>query len=223
MNVVIFTGAGMSAESGLGTFRDAGGLWEKYKIEDVATPQAWFTNPKLVLEFYNERRKQNNLALPNDAHLALKELERYHHVSIITQNIDDLHERAGSENVLHLHGEITKGKTSVDSIDFFKIEGDINIGDKDAKGKQIRPHVVWFGEPVPEMERAEQIAENADLFIVIGTSLNVYPAAGLLDHISSECNLMLIDPNEVHITRPCRIIKETAVVGVPKLIKELMT
>ena len=221
-NIVILTGAGISAESGLGTFRDSGGLWEKFKIEDVATPEAWIKNPKLVLEFYNERRRQCKIAKPNKAHFALVELAEHFNVSIITQNIDDLHERAGSKNVLHLHGEITKAKTSALSIDFFDIEDDINIGDIKEK-QQIRPHVVWFGESVPEMTNAETIAESADIFIVIGTSLNVYPAAGLVDHISSMCKLIIIDPNTVQLNdSSASLISEKATVGVPSLVDKLI-
>ena len=222
MNIVILTGAGISAESGLGTFRSSGGLWEKFKIEDVATPMAWKKNPQLVLNFYNERRKQCKLAKPNKAHLALAELANYHNVSIITQNIDDLHERAGSRNITHLHGEILKAKTSELTREYYHIEKDIKLGDFN-NGKQLRPHVVWFGEAVPEMDNAEEIAVTADLFIVIGTSLNVYPAANLINHIKKDCPLILIDPNELNIENSnARIIKVNATVGVPLLVKELI-
>ena len=180
MKIVIFTGAGISAESGLGTFRNSGGLWEKFAIEDVATPEAWSRNPKLVLDFYNQRRSDSKNANPNRAHLALKKLEDYHEVHIITQNIDDLHERAGSKNILHLHGEIMKAKTSEQSQDFHPVEYGIELGDLGKDGLQLRPHVVWFGEAVPELERAILITEQADIFIIIGTSLNVYPAASLV-------------------------------------------
>lgn len=222
MNIVILTGAGISAESGLGTFRDSGGLWEKFKIEDVATPQAWMRNPKLVLDFYNERRKQNNIAKPNKGHFALTELASHHQVSIITQNIDDLHERAGSSNVLHLHGEIMKGKTSELSTDYVLLTGDIELGDL-YKGKQLRPHVVWFGESVPKMDEAEKLANQADLFIVIGTSLNVYPAAGLVDSVKENCQVIVVDPNaEALDMSNAVLISEVASIALPKLVNELI-
>ena len=223
MNIVILTGAGISAESGLGTFRSSGGLWEKFKIEEVATPTAWTRNPELVLRFYNDRRKQNNQAVPNQAHNALVELAQYFNVSIITQNIDDLHERAGSSNVLHLHGEILKCKNSELSTHHYPIQGDIKIGDVCREGKQLRPHVVWFGESVPEMQNAELITQMADLFIIIGTSLNVYPAANLINFTRNGCDLILIDPNEIKTTSAiARFIKEKATIGVPQLVKELI-
>jgi len=222
MNIVILTGAGVSAESGLGTFRDSGGLWETFKIEDVATPEAWKRNPKLVLDFYNERRRQNKQAEPNKAHFALAELAKHHSVSIITQNIDDLHERAGSTNVLHLHGEIMKGKTAENSTDYFDITDRIELGDL-YKGKQKRPHVVWFGESVPKMDEAEVIANQADLFIVVGTSLNVYPAAGLVSYVHENCQLIVVDPNaeELKMTNAV-LISEVASIALPKLVDELI-
>lgn len=224
MNIVILTGAGISAESGLGTFRSSGGLWEKFKIEDVATPLAWKKNPELVLNFYNERRKQCNIAEPNKAHYALVELSNHFNVSIITQNIDDLHERAGSKNIIHLHGEILKAKTSELTNEYFHITKDIKLGDKCDNGKQLRPHVVWFGEAVPEMDNAAQISLTADIFIVIGTSLNVYPAANLINRTKKNCQLILIDPNELKIQdSTARIIKENATIGVPMLVQELIT
>ena len=223
MKIVILSGAGISAESGLGTFRDSGGLWEKFKIEDVATPEAWKKNPELVLSFYNERRRQNNAAKPNLAHLELQRLENYFDVQIITQNIDDLHERAGSLNVLHLHGEIKKAKTSELSQRYYDVEGDINIGDFGDNGLQLRPHVVWFGESVPELENAVIITNEADIFIVVGTSLNVYPAANLIHYTKAECECFLVDPNEVdhHQTR-MNHIKSKATVGVPELVEKLI-
>ena len=225
MKIVILSGAGISAESGLGTFRDADGLWEKYRIEDVATPEAWLKNPKLVLDFYNERRRQNYLAKPNLAHTALAELAGYFEVSIITQNIDNLHERAGSKNVLHLHGEITKAKTSELSNDYIDIEGDIIFGDLGPDGLQLRPHVVWFGESVPELEKAELLVRKADLLIIIGTSLKVYPAANLVHYAHENCKIVLIDPNEISIGDSgliSRIIKEKASIGVPSFIDFLI-
>lgn len=180
-HIVVFTGAGVSAESGLKTFRDSDGLWENYRIEEVATPEAWERNPKLVLEFYNMRRKQCMEAQPNKAHQLIAELEKYYNVSVITQNIDDLHERAGSTNVLHLHGEIMKVRSSVDDNLIYPIKKwNLELGEKCEKGSQLRPHIVWFGEPVPMMEKAIEIVQTADVFIVVGSSLVVYPAAGLL-------------------------------------------
>ena len=181
---VVLTGAGISAESGLKTFRDAGGLWEGYRIEEVATPEAWQRNPRLVLDFYNMRRREVKRAQPNMAHLKLAELERQFDVRIITQNIDDLHERAGSSKVLHLHGEIFKMRSSLHPELIYPIEGDIHPGDCAEDGAQLRPHVVWFGEPVPAMADAIAWVEEADIFAVIGTSLQVYPAAGLLFQLS---------------------------------------
>ncbi len=222
MNIVILTGAGVSAESGLGTFRESGGLWEKFKIEDVATPDAWVRHPELVLDFYNERRKQNNLAKPNKAHYALVELEKQHQVFIVTQNIDNLHERAGSSNVLHLHGEISKAKTSELSTDYVLVEESIELGDL-YKGKQLRPHVVWFGESVPKMEEAEVLTESADLLIVIGTSLKVYPAAGLVNLVDVNCQIIIVDPNADELEMPnALLISEVASIAMPKLVDELL-
>ena len=222
MNIVILTGAGISAESGLGTFRDSGGLWEKFKIEEVATPEAWSKNPALVLDFYNERRQQNILAKPNKAHFALAELAKYHTVSIVTQNIDDLHERAGSSNVLHLHGEIMKGKTSELSTDYVLVKNKIELGDL-YKGKQLRPHVVWFGESVPKMDEAEALTEAADLLIVIGTSLKVYPAAGLVNLVDVNCQIIIVDPNADELEMPNAVlISEVASIAIPRLVNELI-
>ena len=222
MNIVVLTGAGISAESGLGTFRDSGGLWEKFRIEDVATPEAWAKNPALVLDFYNERRKQNNSAKPNKAHFALAELAKYHTVSIVTQNIDDLHERAGSSNVLHLHGEIMKGKTSELSTDLVLLTDKIELGDL-YKGKQLRPHVVWFGESVTKMDEAEALTEAADLLIVIGTSLKVYPAAGLVNLVDVHCQIIIVDPNADELEMPNAVlISEVASIAIPRLVNELI-
>ncbi len=183
-HIVVFTGAGISAESGLRTFRDADGIWEQYAIEEVATPEAWTKNPRKVLEFYNQRRQQVRQARPNAAHYALAELADYYRVSIITQNIDDLHERAGSSNVLHLHGEIMKSRSTKDPRLLYALgDRDIDLGDKCELGSQLRPHVVWFHEDVPEFEKAITITRQADLFVVIGTSLTVYPAASLLEYV----------------------------------------
>ena len=223
--IIVFTGAGISAESGIRTFRDSDGLWEEYNINDVATPLAWQKNKELVLEFYNKRRKQVNEAKPNEAHLALKKLEKKYDVRIITQNIDDLHERAGSKNVLHLHGEINKCRSTVDETLVYPIKGDgIKFGDICSKGSQLRPHIVWFGEAVPMMEIAYELAAMADIFIVIGTSMVVYPAAGIIDYVPDKIRKYLIDPNEIKISgiNNIIIIKEKASIGLRKLVDELM-
>lgn len=224
--LVVFTGAGISAESGIKTFRDSNGLWEEFDINEVATPEAWERNRTLVLDFYNQRRKQVMEARPNEAHLALVELEKKYDVTIITQNIDDLHERAGSKKVLHLHGEITKSRSTVDSSLTYKIKGsELQLGEKCEKGSQLRPHIVWFGEMVPQMESAYLIAEKADIFMVIGTSLAVYPAAGLIDHTAHHIPKYLIDPSDVKVNgiNNLKIIREKASTGLPKLVNELLT
>ena len=186
-NLVVFTGAGVSAESGIQTFRDSDGLWESYDIMDVATPEAWRRQPEVVLEFYNARRSQVIKAQPNLAHKIIAQLEASFNVSVVTQNIDDLHERAGSSSILHLHGEVRKARSSVDYHLLYDIDGEeIKWGDKCAHGSQLRPHVVWFGEAVPEMEHAEEIVRAADILVVVGTSLNVYPAAGLVSITRSD-------------------------------------
>ncbi len=222
--IVVFTGAGISAESGLKTFRDSGGLWEEYNVEDVATPEAWAKNPELVLEFYNMRRRQAINAKPNDAHNALALLEKKFDVQIITQNIDDLHERAGSKKVLHLHGEINKSRSSVDEKLVYPIKKDIQLGQLCEKGSQLRPHIVWFGEFVPMMEAAYELASSAEIFIIIGTSLNVYPAAGLVNYAPERASKYLVDPSAFtkdYISN-LTIIKETAGKGVPELVDRLL-
>ena len=223
--LVVFTGAGISAESGIKTFRDSGGLWEEFDINEVATPQAWEKNQRLVLDFYNKRRKQVLEAQPNKAHYALVELEQKYDVQIITQNIDDLHERAGSEKVLHLHGEITKSRSSIDSSLVYRISGEeIKLGEKCEKGSQLRPHIVWFGEMVPMMEAAYILAEEADVFVVVGTSLAVYPAAGIIDYSRQDIPKYLIDPSDIKVTgiANLKVIKEKASIGLPKLASELL-
>jgi NAD-dependent deacetylase len=225
-NIVVFTGAGISAESGISTFRDSGGLWEKYDIKEVATPEAWRKNPNLVLQFYNERRKQVIEAEPNEAHKALTDLEKKFTVQIITQNIDDLHERAGSTRILHLHGEIRKSRSTYDPSLVYPIKGwELKAGDRCEKSSQLRPHIVWFGEAVPMMPRAEDIAAEADLMIVVGTSLNVYPAAGLVHVAKADCPVYLIDPNEVNDIgiRNLHIIREKAGKGVRDLTIQLLS
>lgn len=197
-SIIIFSGAGMSAESGISTFRDKGGLWEQYPIEEVATPEAWRKDRAKVLEFYNMRRKQLLEVEPNAAHLILAELEHHFKVQIISQNIDDLHERAGSTHVLHLHGELRKARSTVNPNWVYPIEGwELKLGDTCERGSQLRPHVVWFGEMVPAMDEAMRLVENCGLMIVIGSSLQVYPAASLLHCIPSHCPLVLIDPEPI--------------------------
>lgn len=218
--LVVFTGAGVSAESGIKTFRDTGGLWEEHRIEDVATPEAWEKNKELVLNFYNNRRKQVIQAQPNAMHLFLAELQKKFDTYIITQNVDDLHERAGSKKVLHLHGEIMKARsTDYPSLIYTLKKPDILLGDFCEKGSQLRPHIVWFGELVPEMENAYSIAERAELFLVIGTSLNVYPAASLLSYVNAGVPKWLIDPGDFNLDyiKGLNHIKKTAVNGVEDL------
>lgn len=223
--IVVLTGAGISAESGLKTFRDSDGLWEGYNIEDVATPEAWLRNPKLVQDFYNMRRKSVMEASPNAAHYALASLEEKYDVTIITQNIDDLHERAGSTNVIHLHGIITRSQSSLDPGLTYPIEGwEIKMDDVCELGSPLRAHVVWFGEAVPMIEIAASICSNAKLFILVGSSLAVYPAAGLVNYVPASVPKYIIDPKIPYIDQNRSFIKieEKATVGVPKLISELL-
>jgi len=222
--LVVLSGSGISAESGIKTFRDMGGLWEEYDVMEVASPQAWQENPELVLRFYNERRKKLLECSPNKGHLALVELEKYFEVQIITQNVDDLHERAGSKNVLHLHGEIRKARSTADENLIYNIQGwELKIGDKCEKGSQLRPHVVWFGEPVNAILDAVSICEKADIFVVVGTSLNVYPAAGLINYVPDNTPIFLIDPQVVNSPYSSQItyIKEKATTGLPLLVEQL--
>jgi NAD-dependent deacetylase len=191
--LVVLTGAGISAESGLKTFRDSDGLWEGYDIEDVATPRAWRKNPQLVLDFYNNRRRKVLDARPNAAHYGLAELEKKYDVTIITQNIDDLHERAGSSNIIHLHGEIFKMRSERNEELIYEIRGDMRIGDTAEDGAQLRPHIVWFEEPVPKIEEAIPVVNRADIFVVVGTSLVVYPAAGLVHYARPAIPKFIID------------------------------
>jgi len=223
--LVILTGAGISAESGLKTFRDSDGLWEGYDVYDVATPEAWERNPALVQDFYNMRRKSVLEAKPNAAHYALTQLEDKYDVVIITQNVDDLHERAGSKNVIHLHGVITKSQSSINADLVYDIEGwELKMGETCELGSQLRPHVVWFGEAVPMIENAIQIASQADIFVIIGTSLAVYPAASLIDYVPYSSPKIIIDPNTAPVggIHDLKIIRETAGTGVPKLVEELL-
>ena len=221
--IVILTGAGISAESGLKTFRDSNGLWENHKIEDVATPYAWKSNPELVLDFYNKRRLQASKAFPNKAHLSLVELEKYFDVTIITQNVDNLHERAGSTKVIHLHGELIKARSSGNPSLIYDIDNNkIEIGDLCDEGHQLRPHIVWFGEEVPMMTSVIPFFQVAEIVIVIGTSLSVYPASGLIDYASG-ADCYYIDPNgsKSMANKNFKIIPHSAVKGVKELIEEL--
>lgn len=221
--LVIFTGAGISAESGLKTFRDSDGLWEGYDVHEVATPRGWQKNPGLVLDFYNERRQNIRDAKPNKAHEIIAELEQYFDVQIITQNIDDLHERAGSKNVLHLHGEIFKMRSEQSDDIIYPILGDINIGDKAPDGFQLRPHIVWFEEPVPMMEEALILANWADVFIVIGTSLVVYPAASILNYLPPFMPVIVVDKKVPKVNRQeVTYIEKPATVGMVDLKKLLL-
>lgn len=222
--IVVLTGAGISAESGLKTFRDSDGLWEGYNIEEVATPEAWRRNPALVQEFYNMRRKSVLEAKPNAAHYALAELRQQYDVTIITQNIDDLHERAGSENVIHLHGVITRSQSDKNPKLTYPIDGwELKIGELCELGSQLRAHVVWFGEAVPMIEEAAKICMKAGIFILVGSSLAVYPAAGLVNYVPPGVPKYIIDPKIPYLPSDNFIrIEEKATVGVPQLVNELL-
>jgi NAD-dependent deacetylase len=229
--IVVLTGSGISAESGLKTFRDSGGLWENHRVEDVASPDGWRKDPAMVLEFYNQRRKQALMAQPNAAHIALAKLEERFKVQIITQNVDDLHERGGSSNVLHLHGELFKVRSSLDESLVFDIKDvaangwELKVGDTCPKGSQLRPHIVWFGEAVPDMHLAKQFAKQADFFVVVGTSMVVYPAASLIEYVPDQTRKCIVDPFIPELRSSVRnlfSIQETATVGVPRLVKQLL-
>jgi NAD-dependent deacetylase len=218
--IVVFSGAGVSAESGLRTFRDSDGLWEEFRIEEVATPQAWHKNPELVLRFYDLRREQVLAAQPNAAHRAIAALEEHFPVQVITQNIDDLHERAGSTKVLHLHGEIRKARSTANPALVTPVDGpSLRLGDRCALGSQLRPHIVWFGEEVPLMPLAARYMAQADHLLVVGTSLAVHPAAGLIHHAPRGCAITLVDPAEVALPRGgVRHIRAKASLAVPQLV-----
>ncbi len=220
---VVLSGSGMSQESGLKTFRDMDGLWENYKVEDVASIDGWHRNPKLVMEFYNQRRKQLFDAKPNAGHYGIAELEKWFDVNIITQNVDDLHERAGSSKVLHLHGELRKVRSSIDASLVYTLDGwELKMGDKCEKGSQLRPNIVWFGEAVPAFYDAIPLVENADIFVVIGTSLAVYPAAGLVNYAKPGAPVFVIDPNRPDTyLKNAVYIDEKAGVGVEILKQKL--
>lgn len=220
--IVILTGAGMSAESGLATFRDSNGLWEGHDVQEVASPEGFAKNPEMVLEFYNQRRKNLIEAKPNKGHFGLVELEKKYHVQIITQNVDDLHERAGSKNVLHLHGELFKVKSTGPNKDSILWKKDLILGDFCKNGYQLRPDIVWFGEMVPALDEAIPICASADIFIIIGTSLQVYPAAGLVDYVKKNVPKYIIDPKKTNISdNSYHLIQKGAVGGVSELVNVL--
>lgn len=226
MKIAVLTGAGISAESGLQTFRDADGMWHNYKIEEVASIDGWRKDKKTVLEFYNQRRKQLKGVQPNKAHIALKELAEFHNVQIITQNVDDLHERAGNKDIIHLHGELLKVRSSKFEHLVYYWENDLVMGDFCEKGHQLRPHIVWFGEAVPLLDKAATIVSQADAVIIVGTSLQVYPAASLIFHARQNAEIYYIDLEAENVIskvglKNIRIISEKATIGVPLLVEEL--
>mgnify|MGYP006137825783 FL=1 len=224
--IVVLSGAGISAESGISTFRDSSGLWENHRIEDVATPGGWEANPELVLEFYNQRRKQLFKVEPNEGHKALVKLEDFYDVQIVTQNVDDLHERAGSSNVLHLHGELKKVRSTIDHNLVYDLNHwELKSGDKCEKGSQLRPHIVWFGEAVPSIVLAEEHVRKADVLIIVGTSLNVYPAAGLVDVIKKGTKVYIVDPADVPTNgvENITVITAGAGEGLAELVNELIS
>jgi len=223
--IVVLTGAGMSAESGINTFRDADGLWEGHDVMEVASPEGFANNPELVLDFYNQRRKQLLNVKPNSAHTALAELENNYDVTIITQNVDDLHERAGSSKIIHLHGELLKVRSTLDANLVYNRTEDIILGDTCEKGAQLRPHIVWFGEDVPLLEKAVEITTTAAILIIIGTSMQVYPAASLVNYVKVGTPLFFIDPKpsiQQHDFNNLTIIAEKATVGVQQLIENYL-
>lgn len=223
--IVVLTGAGVSAESGINTFRDANGLWEGHDVMEVASPQGFANNPTLVMNFYNERRKQLVSVHPNAAHIALAKLEDSYDVNIITQNVDDLHERGGSTKVIHLHGELLKARSIKNEQTILDWHGDLNIGDLCPEGHQLRPHIVWFGEMVPLLETAASLVEKADILVIIGTSMQVYPAAGLINFAKQDIPIYFIDPKpsiSINDYKNLSVIKETAANGVPILVEDLI-
>ena len=220
MNIVVLTGAGMSAESGINTFRDSNGLWEGHDVMEVASPKGWNANQNLVLEFYNQRRKQLLEVNPNIAHKMLADLEKIHPVTIITQNVDDLHERAGSSNILHLHGELLKVRSTVINTTVLEWKKDLIIGNKCKDGYQLRPHIVWFGEEVPEMNTAIKLVQKAEILIIVGTSMQVYPAASLVQFVSPSVKIFFIDPKPaVNSTERIKVYAEKATTGIAKAIE----
>ncbi len=223
--LIVLTGAGISAESGIATFRDSGGLWEGHKVEDVATPEGWKRNPEMVLDFYNQRRKKALDVKPNKGHEILAELEKSFQVTVITQNVDNLHERAGSTNVIHLHGSLFESRSTRNHALVYPIKGwELNLGDTCELGSQLRPNIVWFGEAVPMMEVATDIASGADIFLVVGTSMVVYPAAGLIDYVPDRVKKYVVDPKKPDILHVPNLefIAEKASTGMKKMSKILM-
>jgi NAD-dependent deacetylase len=221
-HIVVLTGAGMSAESGIKTFRDANGLWEGHDVMEVATPEGFDANPELVLDFYNQRRKQLFEVEPNQAHFDLAELEHNYKVTIITQNVDDLHERAGSKNVIHLHGELLKVRSTIAINDIKHWATDLKIGDTCDKGYQLRPHIVWFGEDVPMIEKAVEVCETADILVIIGTSMQVYPAASLMHYVPQNTPTFFINPKpNIESKKHLTVIAETATIGMKQIVKLL--
>lgn len=225
--ITVLTGAGISAESGIKTFRDADGLWEGHDVMEVASPQGWAANRALVLDFYNQRRRQLKEVVPNAGHLGLVELEKKYDVTIITQNVDDLHERAGSSKIIHLHGELVKSRSTLDEDLVYDCPGDINLGDKCERGAQLRPHIVWFGEMVPMLSKAATITSQSDIVIIVGTSMQVYPAAGLVGYAPAGTPIYYIDPNpassyELSTISNLRVIAEKGTIGVGSVVRELM-
>ncbi|MCB0606688.1 MAG: NAD-dependent deacylase, partial [Lewinella sp.] len=225
--IAVLSGAGVSAESGIKTFRDAGGLWEGHDVMEVASPDGWRRNPALVLDFYNQRRRQLLTVEPNAAHLAIAQLEQYFDVTVITQNVDDLHERAGSTHIIHLHGELRKSRSTRYPQMIYDCDGDILLGDLCEKGAQLRPHIVWFGEMVPMLEPAAEAVELAETVIIVGTSMQVYPAAGLVGFAPPFARIYYVDPNpsinyELSLMGNLRVIAEPATTGIPKVVEELM-
>jgi len=219
MNIVVLSGAGISAESGINTFRDSNGLWEGHDVMSVASPQGFSKDPALVLDFYNQRRKQLFEVKPNKAHIALAELENKHRVNIVTQNVDDLHERAGSTEVTHLHGELLKVRSTLNEHDIYDWKKDLNLGDVDANNHQLRPHIVWFGEAVPKMEEAILLVNKANIVIIVGTSMQVYPAAGLIQYVQSSCLIYFVDPKpSIDSSENVTVFAEKATTGISKVI-----
>ena len=222
--IVILTGAGISQESGIQTFRDANGLWNDHDIMEVASPQGWAKNPELVLDFYNQRRRQLHRVQPNAAHKAITDLQPHFDVQVITQNVDDLHERAGNKNVWHLHGELFKARSSRNDDLIYDWKTDLNIGDTAEDAAQLRPHIVWFGEPVPMIESVIPLVQQADIFIIVGTGMQVYPAAGLVGFLRADVPVYYIDPkpSPVAIPNPLALIEQKAGVGMPVLVEKLI-
>lgn len=223
--LVVLSGAGISAESGIPTFRDSGGLWEGHDVTKVASPEGWKKDPAVLLDFYNQRRKAMKQAQPNKAHLVVKELEEYFDVTVITQNVDDLHERAGSSHIIHLHGSLFKMRSTLDENLIYDVVGDINLGDKCPKGSQLRPHIVWFGEAVPLIEKATEVSIASDIFVVVGTSMQVYPAAGIINWLPESTLKFLVDLNPPKVAgnlKNLQVIAGKASTGMEELKKILL-